>query len=104
MLSRVSVFDDDIDDRQVVQGECQFTETHLGCERNPMSLSDRDVLEGRRTDVLGGILNLGEYRRDLWEVVGYRVEHGMVGAVVHGVECNLKFYDLVWGRQLGLDD
>jgi hypothetical protein len=60
--------------------------------------------ETKRTDVLSGVLNLREHSWDLGEVEGFRVEHGVVGAVIHGIEGDLKFDNLVRGRQLRLND
>lgn len=43
-----------------------------------------------RTNILCRILDLREQGRDLGHIERFHVEHGVVGAVIHGVEDDLK--------------
>ena len=55
-------------------------------------------IETELTDVLSSILDLRKHGWDLWKVESFRVEHGVIGSIVHGIEGNFELNNLVWGR------
>lgn len=103
MFPCVTVFHNDVDDRQMVQSEREFTKGHLsyGSEK---SVWVQGPFDTKRTDVLSSVLDLREDSWNLGKVVSFRVEHRVIGAVVHSIEGDLELNNFVWGRQLRLDN
>ena len=68
MLSDVTVFDNNINDGQMIESECKFTKSQITCESNQSARESGVCFKTKRTDVLGCILNLGEQGWNLGKV------------------------------------
>ena len=104
MLSGVTVFYNNINDGQMIERERKFTKSQIACESKQSTRESGVCFKTKRTDVLRRILNLGEQGWDLGKVKRFRVEHGVVSAVVHSIKDDLELDDLVGRRQLRLND
>lgn len=104
MLSGITIFNDDIDDGKMVESEREFTESHLTCHGDRSARASGFRFKTQRTDVLRSVLCLREQGWDLGHIERFRVEHGVIGAVVHCIKDDLKFDNFVSRRQLGFHD
>ena len=104
MLSGITIFDDNIDYGHIVEGERELTKSHLACQANQSARVSGIGFKTKRTDVLRSILDLREHGWNFGHVESFRVEHCVIGAVVHGVEDDLEIDNLVRRRQLSLYD
>ena len=100
MLPSVTIFDNDVDDGQVVDSECKFTKSHLACRGNQSAQPSGVRFKTERTDILRRILDLREQGGDLGHIERFHVEHGVVSAVIHGVKDDLKIDNFAGRRQL----
>ena len=86
----------------MVDGECKFTESHLAYQGNESAQPSGARYKTERTDILRRILDLREQGRDLGHIECFHVEHGMVSAIIHGVEDDLKVDNFSGRGQLRL--
>ena len=98
MLSSVPIFNNNINDRLIVESERKFAKSHLACQSKLSARVSGVHLRTRRTDVLCSILGLREQGWDLGHVESFRVEHCVVSAVVHSVKNDLEINNLVGRR------
>jgi len=84
----------------MVDSECKFTKGHLACQGDQSAQPSGAHFKTERTDILRRILDLREQGRDLGHIERFHVEHGVVSAVIHGVEDDLKIDNLARRRQL----
>ena len=103
MLSGVTVFNNDINDRQMIESECEFTESHLACKAHRSTLLS-GVCSKKPTDILRSILSLRKHGWDFGHVESFRVEHRVISAVVHGIKDDLELDNRVRRGQLGFGD
>ena len=103
VLSGVTVFNNDINDRQMVESECEFTESHLACKAHRSAWLS-GVCSKEPTDILRSILSLREHGWNFGHVESFRVEHGVISTVVHGIEDDLELDNRVRRGQLRFGD
>ena len=84
----------------MIDSEREFAKSHLACRCDQSAQASGVHFKTEHTNILGRILDLREQGRNLGHIERFHVEHGMVCAVVHGVEDDLKIDDFSGRGQL----